>query len=306
MQVEIITWKQFDEKKVENYNKDFWYEKSNINYDIKFSEITSVGLFVAETEHYLTLATSIKDNTVNNIFHIFKPFIVNRITKDLNETSKSKMSAKDILTCLNEDKEYKDVPYSDEVNIEDFISCYNQGYTMKQLSQTFDISKVQARNIKKYLIDNNYMKENTKYLSNRKWEHPKSIEAVRKEMEYDGPCKGKFNVEELKQDLYKGMDYREMAEKHGISKGSITNIKNYLFENTNKYYSNEEKGYNKDYQGPCAGKFNAFQFLTDLNKGLTYDQLGKKHNLSHGSITNIKRYMIENAIKHATNCHCTW
>ena len=31
MQVEIVTWKQFDEKKAENYNKDFWYDKNNIN-----------------------------------------------------------------------------------------------------------------------------------------------------------------------------------------------------------------------------------------------------------------------------------
>lgn len=261
MKVELIKWKK---TLSENNMIDGWVSVDNLDFKENYKEMISCGINLKESDSNIILASTLCDQKIYNAIKIYKKDIIQRFSYDTDipyieekskETSKETGKVNFIMKKLTEypgerledmdnesSEDIGDIPNILKpdhkitydlpdivININTFIEKYNEGYSIKQLANYFNVSNCEIRDIKRRLLsegkiqpskwEKRFIKEN-----NTKWSHPKSLESAR----YNGPCKGRFNPDQLIKDFKNGADYATLKEKYNLSNGSVTNIKRYL------------------------------------------------------------------------------
>lgn len=250
MKVELIKWKKLLS---ENNMLDGWTSIDNLNFKENYKEMISCGINLKESSDSIVLASTLYNEKIYNAIKIYKKDIIQRFSYDTDIPyieEKSKKTNNDKLTEYpgerledmdNESSEdIDDIPNILKpdhkitydlpdivININTFIEKYNEGYSIKQLANYFNVSNCQIRDIKRRLLSEDRIqpsKWEKRNNENKKWSHPKSLEDAR----YNGPCKGRFNPDQLIKDFKNGADYATLKEKYNLSNGSVTNIKRYL------------------------------------------------------------------------------
>lgn len=257
MKVELIKWKK---TLSENNMIDGWVSVDNLDFKENYKEMISCGINLKESSDSIVLASTLYNEKIYNAIKIYKKDIIQRFSYDTDIPyieEKSKETNNDsfltIVEKLNEghdtsledtnneqNKDMTDIPNILKpdhkitydlpdivININTFIEKYNEGYSIKQLAKYFDAPSELIRNIKRRLISEGTIqpsKWEKRNNENKKWSHPKSLESAR----YNGPCKGRFNPDQLIKDFKNGADYATLKEKYNLSNGSVTNIKRYL------------------------------------------------------------------------------
>lgn len=230
MKVELIKWKKLLS---ENNMLDGWTSIDNLNFKENYQEMTSCGINLKESSDSIVLASTLYNEKIYNAIKIYKKDIIQRFSYDTNkpyverevDVNVNNINFNDV---SNESRIDELSNSSENVDINTFIEKYNEDYSIKQLAKYFNVSNCEIRDIKRKLISegkiqpSKWEKHFTK--ENKKWSHPKSLEEAR----YNGPCKGRFNVNEFIKDVNSNMRSEDLVKKHKLSKGSLTNIKRYL------------------------------------------------------------------------------